>query len=800
MRHTNGPIRKQQSFTAVLFVATLFVGLGSTKAAAQTHTFVADTANNRVVVFNTGDSNAVKTIAVGTAPTQVVLSPDGTRAFVTDSGAPFSISVIDTSEACITTSACTDTVTIPVAASPVSVAVRPSGDLAFVLINSGAVQVVDVGSRTAGDPIPVSGSDGGLAVTADGALLYVAAGDVTVFNIDVPDKTLVPLQGGSFAPEVPGTNDPNVFNFAVSVAIASDTKVYVAYNTYIYAGLFGFNASGGIAVVEGTTVTHVVPLFSLPGSIAVSGDSRLVYAAINFMWFNTGYGAAFFPARTVAAIETAAIGTAANPLFGWTDLGADGILWNEQHTPAGVAISPDGASVYVTVPKFNKIVRINTADNSVDVNASFQLASDTPVPVPVPDGIAISPGFSVAPTPLVIKAVNDSSAGPMPGAAARPVVANVLANDTLGGAPAVTANVTLSFESATTIGVSLDTATGAVWTTGDAQVGAQSLTYKICETANPSNCATATVLFTIRAPYVIAAMDDHATAFAGTTPLANVVSNDTLNGGAAGPSNVTLSLLSVSDAGIGLNTADGSVFVTANAAVGDHSLAYQICEIESPGNCANGTAAVTVIPHAVQAVNDSGTSPRTGGTPVANVLANDTFDGSSATFGQVTLTLLSSSNAGVTLNAATGAVSVARGTPAGLQTLQYRICERASASNCSDASVSITVNQNVILAVADAARASSRTASTPIASVLANDTLGGAPATTSNVTLSQVSLTPASRDIRLNLSTGAVEVLRKTSGGTFSLVYQICEIESPTNCSQATVTLDLSGGGGSGGR
>ena len=44
MRHTNGPTRMQQSFTAVLFLAALFVGLGPTEAAAQTHTFVSDTA------------------------------------------------------------------------------------------------------------------------------------------------------------------------------------------------------------------------------------------------------------------------------------------------------------------------------------------------------------------------------------------------------------------------------------------------------------------------------------------------------------------------------------------------------------------------------------------------------------------------------------------------------------------------------------------------------------------------------------------------------------------------------------
>jgi hypothetical protein len=98
----------------------------------------------------------------------------------------------------------------------------------------------------------------------------------------------------------------------------------------------------------------------------------------------------------------------------------------------------------------------------------------------------------------------------------------------------------------------------------------------------------------------------------------------------------------------------------------------------------------------------------------------------------------------------------------------------------------------VISAVADRARASSKAATMAVVNVLANDTLGGAPATTANVMLSQVSLSPSNRQIRLN-SNGTVDVLGKSNGGTYSLRYQICEIENLTNCAQATVTLDLSG-------
>ena len=77
--------------------------------------------------------------------------------------------------------------------------------------------------------------------------------------------------------------------------------------------------------------------------------------------------------------------------------------------------------------------------------------------------------------------------------------------------------------------------------------------------------------------------------------------------------------------------------------------------------------------------------------------------------------------------------------------------------------------------------------------MLANDTLNGARAATPAVTLSRVSLTPASSGITLNLATGAVSVKAKTSSGIYSLTYRICEAASPTNCDTAVATIELSG-------
>src|SRR5262249_29795001 len=174
------------------------------------------------------------------------------------------------------------------------------------------------------------------------------------------------------------------------------------------------------------------------------------------------------------------------------------------------------------------------------------------------------------------------------------------------------------------------------------------------------------------------------------------------------------------------------------------------------------------------------------------VSAHGTCGGAPATLARVSLSQLSSTSAGITLNPANGSVAVADGTPEGTHTLAYRICETASPGNCDSAIVTITVAPYVVSAVNDLARGSSKVANTALSSVLANDRIGNSPATT-NVVLSLVSLSPANPMIGLNLTNGAVEVLGKTASGTYTLVYQICETGNPANCSTATVTLTLSG-------
>ena len=287
------------------------------------------------------------------------------------------------------------------------------------------------------------------------------------------------------------------------------------------------------------------------------------------------------------------------------------------------------------------------------------------------------------------------------------------------------------------------------------------------------------------------------TSLGGGVAIANVLANDWVNGVSATIANAQLSLVSSSAASVSLDIADGSVDVAAGTASGTYSLVYRICDRANATICAQATATVTIPAYAITANDDNGTAtPSTGGVAVANVLVNDTLAGLPATLAKVQISQLSSTQTGISLDAATGRVNVAAGTPTGPQTLTYQICESAKPTNCDSANVTVTVQNYVIDAVSDYVRTSHKTPGILLANVLANDKFAGGPANLTNVRLSQISLTPNTPYIKLNVTTGAVELTKKVNSVTYSLVYQICEINAPTNCDQATVTLELSGRGG----
>lgn len=100
----------------------------------------------------------------------------------------------------------------------------------------------------------------------------------------------------------------------------------------------------------------------------------------------------------------------------------------------------------------------------------------------------------------------------------------------------------------------------------------------------------------------------------------------------------------------------------------------------------------------------------------------------------------------------------------------------------------ITIGDLVIDATNDAKTVTgTTTGATNVINVLTNDTIGGNAATTSNIKITTV--TP-NANLILNAN-GSVDVVNPTANGTYALTYKICQINRPSNCDTATITITV---------
>ena len=449
----------------------------------------------------------------------------------------------------------------------------------------------------------------------------------------------------------------------------------------------------------------------------------------------------------------------------------------------GTAVVPSEVILTTTVPNPNLVLNPN---GNVDVipgtpagtyTLTYQICE---VLNPTNCDTAV---VSVTVVPPAIDASNDSATN-INGTTGATNVVNVYTNDTLNGTAVVPSEVILT----TTVpnpNLVLNP-NGNVDVIPGTPAGTYTLTYQICEVLNPTNCDTAVVSVTV-VPPAIDASNDSATNINGTTGATNVVNvytNDTLNGTAVVPSEVILTT-TVPNPNLVLNP-NGNVDVIPGTPAGTYTLTYQICEVLNPTNCDTAVVSVTVVPPAIDAVNDSATNINgtTGATNVVNVYTNDTLNGTAVVPSEVILTT-TVSNPNLVLNP-NGNVDVIPGTPAGTYTLTYQICEVLNPTNCDTAVVSVTVVPPAIDAVNDSAtNINGTTGATNVVNVYTNDTLNGTAVVPSEVILTTTVPNP---NLVLNPN-GNVDVIPGTPGGTYTLTYQICEILNPTNCDTAVVTV-----------
>ncbi|MEN9323910.1 MAG: hypothetical protein RL699_1690 [Bacteroidota bacterium] len=169
---------------------------------------------------------------------------------------------------------------------------------------------------------------------------------------------------------------------------------------------------------------------------------------------------------------------------------------------------------------------------------------------------------------------------------------NVLANDLLNGQAVTGTAVVLSFISATHPGISLNGSNVVV--APGTPAGSYLLTYQLCEAANLTNCATATVSVVVANNTLLAQDDTYTVVACGTNQVLNsVLQNDLAVNGSAQSSNVTLTQISSSNSALQLNLVDGTI-QTSGLAVGTYTLIYSICDVTTTTLCAEAIVTIQV--------------------------------------------------------------------------------------------------------------------------------------------------------------------------------------------------------------
>ena len=214
----------------------------------------------------------------------------------------------------------------------------------------------------------------------------------------------------------------------------------------------------------------------------------------------------------------------------------------------------------------------------------------------------------------------------------------------------------------------------------------------------------------------------------------SVLASDVLNGVAVDPADVTITV-GTSDPELTLDPATGLITVAPNTPAGTYTVEYTVCEDANPINCATVTETVVVEEAPITAAPE--TFPVVNGVEggvTTSVLASDMLNGEVVDPADITLTV-GTSDPELTLDPATGLITVAPGTPAGTYTVEYEICENLNPTNCATVVETVVVEEAPITAAPETFPVVNGVEGGVTTSVLASDMLNGEVVDPADITL-----------------------------------------------------------------
>ena len=311
-------MRCRTRFIEMLLLSSLLVAPAAPALAQRA--YVTDSTGDTVTVIDTAASPPAvigSPITVGTHPLLIAVTPDGSTLYVTNFGGN-SVSVVDVRPA--TPKIVT---TIPVDHTPAGIAVSPDGTRAYVTYGT-TFAVIDATAKPPAIVTSATVGTGEIAISPDGTTAYVAQfGAGTVTSIDL-----------TTTPPTVSTSPVSVGSEPIGIAISPDSSRLYVVNA-------NGTASGTVSVLDATVtppaVIRTITLGTIgPSEIAVARDGNTVYTGGNA--FNVVDVAVNPP--TVSAVT---VGSG----------------------PEGIAVTPDGAAIYVANLVGKSVSVVDAATNAV---------------------------------------------------------------------------------------------------------------------------------------------------------------------------------------------------------------------------------------------------------------------------------------------------------------------------------------------------------------------------------------------------------------------------------------------------
>lgn len=295
-------MKKILNLSIALLFTIIASGIFTNSAHASTNprVYVTNDTDGTVSVINSNTNAVITTITVGQFPRGAVVSPDGSRVYVSNftdccSVNPGSVSVIDTSSYTVIA-------TIPVGNNPTGITITPDGSHVYVAnygfgAENGSVSVINTATNTVTTTITVPPGPWNMAMSNNGTRLYVSSASSNAISvIDTGTNAVLSTISVPNSPAGMVLNPSGsrlfVANQSVSVIDTATNAILTTIPTDPSTGLLAINSTGTrvyasandkvlvVDAINNVLITSI-PMTPVPGQLAILPDDSKVYVPID---------------------------------------------------------------------------------------------------------------------------------------------------------------------------------------------------------------------------------------------------------------------------------------------------------------------------------------------------------------------------------------------------------------------------------------------------------------------------------------------------------------------------------------